>query len=237
LLNGNLTDRGTDRAKLALRAFVDNVVVPNIVAVDATDLEVIPVGICAWLPIQSRALITGLRLRLRPALLPAPASRLRDGEPYVAHSDADGSEHPLVFGRREADYIGRLAGVRPVRPDFDPDVTAERVLSAIDDSPLVHLSCHGVAVAADPLQTCLLLGHDRLTVDQLGQCLGRDRAPAFAALSACETARPEAIVPEQALGFPSVLLSHGTRAVLGTLWPVYDHVAHDVMTGRVQDPV
>jgi tetratricopeptide (TPR) repeat protein/predicted transcriptional regulator len=227
LLNRSLPSRATDGAKLMLRTFVDDVVVPKLVAIDATDLEVIPVGICAWLPIQSRARTTGLRLRLRPALLAAQANPVRAGEPYVAHSDAVGPDRPLVFGKQEADYVGRLAGVRP---DFDPDVTAERVLSAVDDSPLVHISCHGVAVAADPLQTCLLLGHDRLTVDQLGQRLGHARAPTFAALSACETARPEAIVPEQALGFPSVLLSHGTRAVLGTLWPVYDHIAHDMMT-------
>ena len=231
LLNRSLTSGATDLAKLVLRTFANDVVVPNLIAIDATDLEVIPVGICAWLPLQSRALTTGLRLRLRPALLPAPADPIRDGEPYVAHSDAIGSDHPLVYGRQEADYVGHLAGVRP---DFDPDATAERVLWAIDDSPLVHLSCHGLAVAADPLQTCLLLGHDRLTVDQLGQRLGHSRAPTFAALSACETARPEAIVPEQALGFPSVLLSHGTRAVLGALWPVYDDVAHNVMTSFYQ---
>lgn len=230
LLNQSLPSRATD-PKIWLRRFVDGVVVPEMVAIDATDLGVIPVGICAWLPIQSRARTTGLRLRLRPALLPAQANPVRAGEPYVAHSDAVGSDRPLVFGKQEADYVGRLAGVRP---DFDPDVTAERVLAAVDDSPLVHLSCHGVAVAADPLQTCLLLGHDRLTVEVLGQRLSQARAPTFAALSACETARPEAIVPEQALGFPSVLLSHGTRAVLGTLWPVYDRVAHDVMTSFYQ---
>ena len=115
-----------------------------------------------------------------------------------------------------------MARVLRTRAHLDPGVSPGLVLGRLGRAPLVHLACHG-AFNADPWASCMRLGTGLLTIRDLVRRLSEVAAPpVFVALSACESARSEVAAPEQSLGFPSVFLSHGVRAVLATLWPVDD---------------
>lgn len=87
----------------------------------------------------------------------------------------------------------------------------------------LHLACHAVADIADPASSRLLL-HDHMTnpltardVSQLALQKGT-----VAILSACSTAMPGAIVPDEGLHLSASFLLAGARHVLANLWPVSD---------------
>jgi CHAT domain-containing protein len=87
----------------------------------------------------------------------------------------------------------------------------------------LHLACHGLFNADDPLASHLQLsGTDALT---LGELLAGDGLPAtrLVVLSACQTAITEfRHLPDETIGLPAGFLQAGAAAVIGTLWSVAD---------------
>jgi len=228
-LAATLADRPADAAYLSLRAFA----LPHVVAhLPTADGEVppvvVPVGLAAWLPLQSRAEAAGAAIEMRPLLErskprpPSPTAR----RPLVAHSHGrPGVDPRLAAALEEARAVAK---VLRTRARVDPGVSPELVLARLGRAPLVHLACHG-AFSADPQASLLRLGSGALTVQDLVLRLSAVATPpVFVALNACESARSEVAAPEQSLGFPSVFISHGVRAVLATLWPVDDPRAKDI---------
>lgn len=128
-----------------------------------------------------------------------------------------------------------MAKVLRTRAWVDPAVSPELVLDRLGRAPLIHLACHG-AFNADPWTSSLRLGPGTLTVQDLVTKLSAvSNPPIFVALNACESAKSEVAAPEQSLGFPSVFLSYGARAVLATLWPVDDPNARDIAQSFYQN--
>ncbi|MBL8343903.1 MAG: CHAT domain-containing protein [Rubrivivax sp.] len=97
--------------------------------------------------------------------------------------------------------------------------------------PVVHIASHGVFGAS--AETTFIMTYDELlTLDGL-QSLLRDERPRdspieLLTLSACQTAEGDDRAP---LGMSGTALKARARTVLGTLWPVADEAAQQVMEG------
>ncbi|MDR6319255.1 CHAT domain-containing protein [Actinoplanes couchii] len=187
-----------------------------------------PVGALALLPVHAAAagrvvssytptLRALRRARARPA---APGPTL-----VVAMAETPGAT-PLPQAGREAAAVADLTGATVLR---EAGATAGAVRAALPRHPGVHFACHAVADPADPSAGRLLLHDHReqaLTVREIAD-LDLDLAR-LAVLSACETSRTTAHLPDEALHLASSFQLAGYPEVVGTLWPVNDRIARAV---------
>ncbi|KAI1823626.1 CHAT domain-containing protein [Xylaria intraflava] len=127
-----------------------------------------------------------------------------------------------------------VKGTYSVKELERPD--AQQVLDDIQRSQIVHFACHGASDPLDPLQSHLLLQKstdsgiclDKLTVESL--LASRAQTQAWIAyLSACSTAQVKATrLMNESLHITSAFQVAGFAHVIGTMWPVSDHVSIDV---------
>ena len=99
------------------------------------------------------------------------------------------------------------------------EATRAAVLAALPHCNVLHFSCHGLADLDKPLQSGLVMAHDKiLTVkDVLDLRLNGVR---LATLSACETGIPGIELPEEVVNLPAGLLQAGVAGVAASLWSV-----------------
>jgi CHAT domain-containing protein len=102
------------------------------------------------------------------------------------------------------------------------DATVDAVLRAINDHrpPFIHFACYGVQDADDPANSAFFLHDGKLELRQLMTTSAAGAMLAF--LSACQTARGDAKLPEEAVHLAAGVLAVGYRAVIGTLWSIGD---------------
>ncbi|MEW2117789.1 CHAT domain-containing protein [Streptomyces sp. NPDC005474] len=129
----------------------------------------------------------------------------------------------LPATRHEMDTIRRHFGARATVLD-DGRARRGQVRELLPSHSWAHFACHGVSDMAHPSAGRLLLGDDeQLTVMDVWQ-LRMDTAE-FAFLSACETARSSARLPDEAIHITTAFQLAGFRQVVGTLWPLGDRIA------------
>ena len=231
------------QARLRLCEIVDELFVPALASLSERAV-VLPVGYMTLLPLQSRCAAAGARHSIRLAV---PDAR-RKAVPMGTPDAADGVQVRVVHshGARQGDIphrplFGALAEARDVaqilceRRDTSvtlvEDADIRSVLHSAGACDLLHLACHGLA---SPLaDTELQLSDGMLGFDQLVAAI-RDHAPRFVGLAACGSGVSSERLPEQVLGFPSMLQSAGVDAVLATLWPVDDEMARAVVSSTYQ---
>jgi CHAT domain-containing protein len=133
----------------------------------------------------------------------------------------------------EADYLPEAAKeVRLIRECFESahaqvlntmSTRAMRaeLLSLLENTPahVLHLACHGIQ-DADPLNSAILLHDGQLTIENIMR-LSLPQAT-LAYLSACQTAKGDQNVPDQAVHIAASMLFCGFRSIIGTLWCVAD---------------
>ncbi|ACZ29656.1 Tetratricopeptide TPR_4 [Xylanimonas cellulosilytica DSM 15894] len=190
-------------------------------AVDG-DLHVVARGqllTLPWTALPSRAgrrTWVGDRVDLRPGLVEAGATR-PGGVVVVAGPGTDG-------GTSEA---AAVAAVWPrARLLTGAGATTAAATAALRDAAVVHLAAHGVHAADNALFSMLRLADGPLFAHELD---GVDLTGAVVVLSACELGQSTSDVGGEALGFASVLLRHGARAVIAAVAPLRDDVAVRVM--------
>lgn len=92
--------------------------------------------------------------------------------------------------------------------------------SAVKGRTLVHVTCHGVRDAADPLHTRLEFGPGLdLTIEDLLESSSID-PDALVLLGACDSGTVAQTDVNEALGIPMGLRAAGAHAVVGAAWPV-----------------
>ncbi|QAY64421.1 CHAT domain-containing protein [Xylanimonas allomyrinae] len=104
--------------------------------------------------------------------------------------------------------------------------TTRVALDALAKARVVHLAAHGGHVEDNALFSSLRLADGPLFAHELD---GLDLADAVVVLSACELGLSVSDVGGEALGFASVLLRHGARAVVAAVAPLRDDLAVRVM--------
>jgi CHAT domain-containing protein/tetratricopeptide (TPR) repeat protein len=96
--------------------------------------------------------------------------------------------------------------------------TEADVLAALDRADVFHLSCHGRADPANPLDSALIVaGGERLTI---GEVTSRRIHARLGVLSACETAIPGDELPDEVVNLPTGFFASGVGASIGSLWSV-----------------
>jgi CHAT domain-containing protein len=88
----------------------------------------------------------------------------------------------------------------------------------------VHFACHGVQDLKHPLDSGLILSNGRLKVSEImhrpegDNVLDLKKSMSLAFLSACETAKGDKNIPDEAMHLAATLLFEGFRGVVATVW-------------------
>ena len=94
--------------------------------------------------------------------------------------------------------------------------SVEAVMSGLRDVSIAHFACHGEQDGANPLDSALILEDGRLKVSRImGQAMS---GASLAFLSACQTAKGDGKLPDEAMHLAATLLFVGFRGVVGTMW-------------------
>lgn len=120
--------------------------------------------------------------------------------------------------------VGRiLPEARIVR---DGDATRAAVTTLAAGCSTLHMACHGLFRADNPLYSALQLGDGWLTAADI---LGLDLAGALVVLSACESGRGAIIGGDEVIGLARSFLGAGAATLVVSLWLVQDEAAAELM--------
>ncbi|KAJ6550825.1 CHAT domain-containing protein [Mycena vulgaris] len=104
----------------------------------------------------------------------------------------------------------------------------EDALDHLAKSSIMHFACHGIQNFRSPLESGLFISDVPLKVSQI---MSRKLAPddgdsiktmSLAFLSACETAKGDTRLPDEAMHLAATLLFTGFRGVVATMWKIDD---------------
>ena len=139
---------------------------------------------------------------------------------------------PLAGANHEADIVSRLTKGHLLPAD---KVTAERLQTTLRNASYFHFAGHGEATSPvrpdEPVNErkgCLILaGEDRLWDVDVRRL--QMSSMSLVTLSACETGRVDATMPDEGLSLANSFLDAGAQAVISTLWAVPDGTTADLM--------
>jgi CHAT domain-containing protein len=103
------------------------------------------------------------------------------------------------------------------------DTTVQVARAHLRESAIVHFACHGTQDFANPLESGLRLSDGLLKISQIMQKFDDENNPtvsgtSLAFLNACETARGDDVMPDEAIHLAASLLFAGFRGVVATMW-------------------
>ncbi|KAJ7615328.1 CHAT domain-containing protein [Roridomyces roridus] len=115
-------------------------------------------------------------------------------------------------------------------------VSTEKILPHLHTSSIIHFACHGVQDTHKPLHSALVIGNEKLTVEEIMKYTGvhEDSDPeeteipkhgpgmGLAFLSACQTAMGDSNAPDEVIHLAATLLFAGFRGVVATIWTIHD---------------
>ncbi|MBW0113938.1 CHAT domain-containing protein [Pseudonocardia abyssalis] len=146
------------------------------------------------------------------SLWAATRTRARTGGPVVVVAGPD-----LPGATAEAVAVAaRHPGARVLTPDL---ATTDAVVAAMSGAGLVHLACHGVLRADNPIFSALTMADGPLTVHEMDL---RGVAPDRIVLASCDSAADTAYAGDEVLGFVGALLARGTAGVVASVVAVGD---------------
>ncbi|KAG8700834.1 hypothetical protein FRC11_012628, partial [Ceratobasidium sp. 423] len=112
--------------------------------------------------------------------------------------------------------------------------TKTAVLDAMQQNDWVHLACHAHQNALDPTESGFFLHDDTLDLTSINQRSFKKKGLAY--LSACQTAKGDKKLPDEAVHLASGMLMAGYSSVIATMWSVVDEDAPfvaDIVYGQL----
>lgn len=191
----------------------------------AVALRVIPHGLVGQVPFAAlydgrRHLVEHGVLTVSPTPEPAVAAgRVESGDVLVV---AVPDPAAPAMGREGAAVAARWPGARLLS---GPDATAAAFFAYAPGQGLVHLACHGVYRAANPLFSRLRLADRWVTAAEI---LHLDLGGALVVLSACESGQHGRSAEPVGLGW--AFLAAGAAGVVASQWVVDDETTTQLMT-------
>ncbi|KIJ47379.1 hypothetical protein M422DRAFT_163892, partial [Sphaerobolus stellatus SS14] len=160
--------------------------------------------------------------------IPPTSSPLQRPRLLAIAQSSSSNQNQLPGTTEEIEYIEHAVGeALTISKLTEENATLQNIVSEIQTSNWVHFACHGVQDPAHPLQSALLLaGKDRLTLQHLTQLKLTHGGLAF--LSACQTAKGDKNLSDEAVHLGAGMLFTGFQGVIATMWSVADHVAPKV---------
>jgi CHAT domain-containing protein/tetratricopeptide (TPR) repeat protein len=176
-------------------------------------LVAVPIAAC---PCDDGMLVDRAAVMVAPSLtLGAPAA-----EPDVAVASIVRPIRGQTLPRQApTDGGDRLLSVvtEAVPPEVVPE-SIEEWNHVVADVSLVHVTCHGVYDWDDPLRSHLKLGFDLSVLDLFDQTVLRPGA--LVVFGTCDSGTVAQGDINEAVGFPTAMLTSGAEAVVGAGWPV-----------------
>jgi CHAT domain-containing protein len=151
----------------------------------------------------------------------SPSHTCHDPSPrilVVSQPDTPG-QSPLPCTTEEAEAISRHFPNNFTHL-ANRDATIDAVLDAMQENEWVHLACHGTQEPREPTASAFLLEDGRLALSQL-MYTSLPRAE-LAVLSACQTAKGNEGLPEEAVHLAAGMLAADFRSVVATMWSISD---------------
>jgi CHAT domain-containing protein len=132
-------------------------------------------------------------------------------------------QQPLPGTVREVDAIQTIqasTGRLPVTRLNDREATITAVLQGMKECNWIHLACHGVQDAASATDSAFALVDGRLTLKEImKQSFSHTE---LAVLSACQTAKGDKELPEEAIHLAAGMLLAGYGSIVATMWSIGD---------------
>lgn len=110
-------------------------------------------------------------------------------------------------------------GNATTKVQLNENATAERLKADVAGCDVLHLACHGIFRADNPMFSALQLKDRWLTAAEI---LSLDTTDAVVTLSACESGRSQVIQGDEVIGLPRAFLGAGAATVVVSLWLVHD---------------
>ncbi|KAJ6623847.1 CHAT domain-containing protein, partial [Mycena sp. CBHHK59/15] len=136
---------------------------------------------------------------------------------------------PLPATRTELENIGNRVPKQWLTALGDiMQATVKTALVHLHQSSIVHFACHGTQDVTNPLDSGLVLTDGLLKVSEImhmpksDSLEGIKKSMALAFLSACETAKGDDSVPDEAMHLAATLLFAGFNGVVATMWTMND---------------
>ncbi|CAE6463768.1 unnamed protein product [Rhizoctonia solani] len=154
----------------------------------------------------------------------APSSYLEHSSILTIGQHATPGHTPLPGTQEELAHIQKYAHT-PIQHTqlTDHAATTEAVLSAMERHDWVHLACHASQNARNPTHSGLFLYDGILDLTAIMRKSFKNKGLAF--LSACQTAKGDENLPEEAVHLASGLLTAGYTSVIASMWAVGDRDA------------
>ncbi|KAJ1302915.1 hypothetical protein OPQ81_003213 [Rhizoctonia solani] len=105
----------------------------------------------------------------------------------------------------------------------DNQATTTAVLDAMEQHDWVHLACHAHQNLGNPTESGFFLHDAVLDLASINRRSFKNKGLAF--LSACQTAKGDEKLPDEAVHLASGMLMAGYTSVIGTMWSVMDEDA------------
>ncbi|MEZ0111025.1 tetratricopeptide (TPR) repeat protein [Catenulispora sp. EB89] len=140
----------------------------------------------------------------------------------IAVPDLPGA--PLPGAEREA---SALISLLPNAHVLSNPTRAE-ALDALPKHRIAHFACHGAADRKRPRQSHLLLADHETAPLTVADLVQLEFSADLAYLSACDTSVTAPQLADEALHLTGAFHLLGYRHVIGSLWPVDDHIAADL---------
>lgn len=109
----------------------------------------------------------------------------------------------------------------------DERATLEAIKTQASGWDILHLACHGLFRADNPMFSSLKLHDGWLTAADVMQL---DLKDSLVTLSACESGRGTVLQGDEVIGLPRAFLGAGAAAVVVSLWLVQDETTATLMT-------
>ncbi|KAJ1306415.1 hypothetical protein OPQ81_007419 [Rhizoctonia solani] len=103
---------------------------------------------------------------------------------------------------------------------IDDQATTAAVLDAMEQHDWIHLACHAHQNVEDPTKSGFYLHDGTLDLASINRRSFKNKGLAF--LSACQTAKGDEKLPDEAIHLASGMLMAGYPSVIATLWSVRD---------------
>jgi CHAT domain-containing protein len=132
-------------------------------------------------------------------------------------------QRPLPGTVREVDAIQTIqasTGRLPITRLNDREATISAVLQGMKECNWIHLACHGVQDAASATDSAFVLIDGRLTLKAIMKQSFSHTELAF--LSACQTAKGDKVLPEEAVHLAAGMLLAGYGSIVATMWSIGD---------------